>query len=106
MGPLVFAHACTMGLEGIVSKRRNYVTRESAVALTNAGRRWRRFQSLAQPAVDGVRNSPALTQKRAYKSPKRAAAGCADAHPCWVCCGSVRPTDCILPSTSLLRRIR
>ena len=42
-GPLVFAHACKLGLEGIVSKRRNSSYRSGA-RRTGSSRRTRRHR--------------------------------------------------------------
>ena len=44
-GPLVFAHACKMGLEGIVSKRRDLPYRSGRV------RSWIKVKNPASPAV-------------------------------------------------------
>ena len=44
-GPTVFAHACKMGLEGIVSKRKNSAYRSSRSP------DWFKMQNAAAPAV-------------------------------------------------------
>jgi bifunctional non-homologous end joining protein LigD len=44
-GPIIFQHACKMGLEGIVSKRRNLPYRSGPV------RSWIKVKNPASPAM-------------------------------------------------------
>ena len=75
-GPTVFAHACKMGLEGIVSKRKESTYRSGRLP------DWLKMKNLAASAVVPARRAAAASEPKAPPCPLtvRAHHG---ARPCW-----------------------